>query len=244
MPLDLDATQHQSENDITGGSRPAVGKYLVVLKSAEEGESRTQGLQGLSVEFEILGGTTPGQAGLTLPAWFSYEGEDEAKTKKALLRCERLALCLGLLQPGQKGAVDFQDGIGRLLVIEVVPNSFENKRGQKVETTQIGYLGFWSMGNPEVADVMAITEVQEAARSVLGALPQQQGQPQPAQQQPQQPPPQQQPAGGGNGQGQGQPAQQQPAPQQPQHPVAQPNAPTQPPVQPAQTMQQSKWSDL
>jgi hypothetical protein len=235
MPLNLDTANIASESDIQGESnRPAVGRYLAVVKSAEERETKEKGLQGVNIEFEVLGGTTPGQAGQTLPAWFSYEGEDEAKTRKALLRCTRLALSLGLLQPGQPQAVavDFESQApGRLIVIEVAPNTFTNKNGQKIDSSQLAYMGMWSMGNPEVADVMAITEVREAAQAVLGPVAPQPQQPEQVQQQappavnypptPEQVQANLATAGNGNGNAAGQAVQQQPAQQPAQQPVQQ-----------------------
>lgn len=140
----LGATNVQSEDDIQGNARPLPGRYHAIVKEVDESMEK---VDKIIIEFEVLAGTTPGQEGRVVTEYF-------AVTEKAISRLTRLALVLGLLNPGEEERdVAFSDAIGRDLVIEVEPNEYTNKEGKEVKTVRVTYLGFWSTGNEAVADV-------------------------------------------------------------------------------------------
>lgn len=139
----MGAKNIQSEDDIQGNPRPLPGRYHVAVKHVDE---KMDKFDKVIVEFEVLAGTTPGQEGRTITEFF-------AVTDKALPRLQRLAVVLGLIKPGEgEKEVEFSDGVGRQLVIEVEENEYE-KDGRTIHGVRCAYLGFWSLSNAAVADV-------------------------------------------------------------------------------------------
>lgn len=162
--VSLGAENVQSEDDIKGNVRPLSGRYHVAVKEVEEKEFKKENEKTGEVtyvtkfifEFEVLAGTIPGQEGRIIPEYFT----DSPKAKS---RLERLALCLGLLQSGEKERdVELADGVARQLVIEVEDNQYE-KDGKTVKGVRVAYLGFWSLGNKEVEDVPKDKEAMKLA---------------------------------------------------------------------------------
>ena len=149
----LNAQTAKSEDDFSGQSRPAPGKYHVAVNHAEEKGSKKKGTPGLELEFQVLEGTPSGQSGKTIPMFLSYLGGDEAKTKGCLDRVTRLAICCGVLRPGEAKEVDWQEAVGRELVIEIEEQDYEDDKGNARKGSQVAYMGFWSLGNKEVRAV-------------------------------------------------------------------------------------------
>ena len=143
----IGANNVKSEDDISGYQKPLPGRYHVVVKHVDESFER---FDKIVVDFEVLAGTVPDQQGRELSEFF-------ACTDKAIPRLQRLALCVGLLQPGEPEAdVEFTDAVGRDLVIEVEAGEYEKVQdGKKVkkEKTALTYLGMWSTANEAVKDV-------------------------------------------------------------------------------------------
>ena len=140
----IGAQQVKSEDDISGYQKPLPGRYHVVVKHVDESFEK---FDKVIIDFEVLAGTVPGMEGREVTEFF-------ACSEKALPRLQRLALCLGLLTPGEADKdVEFGDGVGRDLVIEVEENKYTDKQGKEVNGVRIGYLGMWSTGNEAVADV-------------------------------------------------------------------------------------------
>ena len=148
----------KNEEDIQGNSRPAAGRYHVSIDDVsflyyDEDEKKNIEVEEdgqydkIRFKFQVLAGTVPGQE--------TREIEDNFfLTDKALPRLQRLALCIGLLHPGeQQREIHFSQAVSRQLVIEVEDNKYTNKSGREVETTQLGFMGFWSLTNQAVADV-------------------------------------------------------------------------------------------
>lgn len=159
----LNAETTRSEDDISGRSRPEPGRYHVAVQHAEEKGSKKKGTPGLELEFQVIvdglasdGKThTAGQSGKTIPLFLSYVGGDDAKTKTCLDRVLRLALCCGVIRPGESREPDWSEAIGRELVIEVEPGEkYEDDKGnERAGLSQVSFLGFWSLGNAAVANV-------------------------------------------------------------------------------------------
>lgn len=158
----LNAQTAQSEDDFSGKSRPLPGRYHVAVNHAEEKASKVKGTPGLDIEFQVIAdGITPdgkdktaGQIGKTIPLFLSYIGGDDAKTKTCIDRVCRLALCVGILKPGEAKEPDWNEAIGRELVIEIEGQQYDDEKSGTVKTgSQVAFLGFWSLGNKAVANV-------------------------------------------------------------------------------------------
>ena len=156
----LNAEKVQSEDDISGNARPGPGRYHVAVQHAEEKGSKKKGTPGLEMEFQVIldglgldGKETSGQSGRTIPLFLSYVGGDDSKTATCLNRVMRLALCCGVLRPGEAKEPDWQDAIGRELVIEVAEGKYTAQDGSEKKGSEVSFLGFWSLANKEVKDV-------------------------------------------------------------------------------------------
>lgn len=171
--ISLSATGVRSESEIGGVPRPTKGRFLFLVKTVDETFDKKD---QVIVEFEVLAGNVPGQRGKVLPEYFSI-------TEKAKPRLTRLALCTGLLQPGEEKDVFFAGAVNRVLFGEVEDHSYE-KDGKMVETVRLAFMGMWSVGNPDVADLHQVPEIAAKIAELRG----QQGQQPPAQTPPQTPP--------------------------------------------------------
>lgn len=157
----LNAQSAKSEDDFTGRSRPQPGRYHAAVTHAEEKASKKKMTPGLELEFQVIcdglakdGKTqTSGQTGKSIPLFLTFVGGDDAKTKTCLDRVTRLALCLGVLQPGEAKEVDWSDAIGRELVIDIEEQVYEDESGAPKAGTQVGFMGFWSLGHKDVRDI-------------------------------------------------------------------------------------------
>lgn len=160
----LNAQHAQSEDDFSGNARPVPGRYHAAVNHAEEKGSKKKGTPGLEAEFQVIcdglspDGKTPtnGQSGRTMPLFLSYVSEKgEAASQACIDRVTRLALCCGVLKAGEAKEPDWQEAIGRELVIEVEGGTeYEDDKGNKKPgNPQISFMGFWSLGNKEVANV-------------------------------------------------------------------------------------------
>jgi hypothetical protein len=140
----MNAANVKSEDDISGFQKPLPGRYHVVVKHVDESFEK---FDKVLVDFEVLTGTVPDMQGRELTEFYSC-------TEKSIPRLQRLALCLGLLAPGEPDKdVEFADAVGRDLVIEVEENKYPDKNGKTIDGVRVGYLGMWSTGNEAVAEV-------------------------------------------------------------------------------------------
>jgi len=149
----LDAKTANSEDDFSGRSRPEPGRYHVIVNHADEKPSKKNSTPGLEVEFQVLAGTVPNQAGKTIPLFLVYIGGDDGKTKTCIDRVTRLAICTGVIRPGEAKEPDWGEAIGRELVIAVEAQEYTDNNGQIKTGTQVAFMGFWSLGNEQVKDV-------------------------------------------------------------------------------------------
>lgn len=173
MGINLSAKGAKSESDVAAGGKPVKGRYLAMVKAVDETmEKKDQ----VNVDFEVLAGNVPDQRGKILTEYFSV-------SEKALPRLTRLALCTGLLQPDEVKDVSFMAAIGRVLFIEVEDHKYD-KDGKTVETVRVSFGGMWSVGNPDVADLLPVPEIAAKIAELRG----QQGQQSPTQTPPQTPP--------------------------------------------------------
>ena len=162
----LNTKNVQSESDIRGAyDMPCPARYHVAVNHAEE-KANSDGTPGVQVEFQVVcDGLAPdnktrttGQSGKVASLLLSYVSEkgDDA-TKSCLDRVTRLALSCGIMKCGEEAEPDWNNAIGRELVIEIEPGkgTYKNKKtGEEIQRKdQVAYMGFWSLGNPEVANV-------------------------------------------------------------------------------------------
>lgn len=152
----------RTEDDFGGRARPAPGRYHAIISLAEEKESKRKGTPGLEVEFEVVCDgmgpdkkKTAGQAGKKIPLFLSYisdKGDDATQT--CIDRVTRLALCCGVLRPGENKEVDWSEAIGRELVVEIEEQQYDDEKSGTVKKgTAVAFAGFWSLANKAVADV-------------------------------------------------------------------------------------------
>lgn len=133
----------RSEDDFGGAFDPPIpGRYHVVIEEVDESCEK---YDAVIVDFTVKAGNKPDQEGKQLREFFSIK-------EKARDRLSRLAMCIGLLQPGEEKDVNFTEGVGRHLVIEVEAGTYE-KDGETKNKVSISYAGMWSIGNKKVADV-------------------------------------------------------------------------------------------
>ena len=188
------AQEAQSENDIAGG-RPEPGRYHVQILDADETCDK---YDAILIQFEILAGNRDGQEKKTITEkfWLSEKARD---------RLHRLLLCLKIRPVG---VVDMALTVGRQMIIEIEAKPYVDKTtGEDKVGIQVSYMGLWSVGNAEVADVPKNAEAHATWMAFTSTAPpalapQQQQQPQqvvapapvaPVQQQQVPPAPQQQP---------------------------------------------------
>ncbi len=158
MPI-LDARSAGSEDDFHGKPRPVPGRYHAAINAAEEIQSKLKATPGLKIEFQIIAdglppsgkGCTSDQSGKTIPLTLYYVGGDEEKTATCLSHVARLAMAAGVLLPGESREVDWNEAIGRELIIEIGEELFGDKREKKGSC--VTYMGFWSLGNKAVKNV-------------------------------------------------------------------------------------------
>lgn len=157
----LNAETAHSEDDFSGNSKPEAGRYHVAVNAAEEKGSKNKGTPGVEIEFQVIyeglkpdGKThTVGQAGKTIQSFLSYVGSDDAKTKTCIDQVTRLALCCGILRPGEAKEPDWNEAIGRELVIEVAAEKYKDKNDVERTGLAVPFMGFWSLGNKAVLNV-------------------------------------------------------------------------------------------
>jgi hypothetical protein len=179
----LDASNAQSENDFQNDRQPPIpaGMYHVAVNHAAEEGSKIQGTPGVAFEVQIIcdgiteykkvfdkkkgilvriekGIPTTGQGSKTRAEFFTSVGKTDEMTKKMLANQARLAMACGILLPGEKKEVDWDQAIGRELIVEFTNERKEVEEGGKKiwkETgyTKIDWFSFWSIGNPAVANV-------------------------------------------------------------------------------------------
>lgn len=161
----MNASNVKSIDDL-GGNRPAPGKYHVALKHVDES---LQGKNDSTIvcEFEVLHGTVPGQEKKTHTEYFSI-------SEKALVRLTRLAICLGLMQPGDDKDIRFKDALGGQLVIELEQHEYE-KEGQKKSGSRITFMGMWPIDHADVRDVPKNKDALVVMHGQANTAPAQQG---------------------------------------------------------------------
>ena len=178
----LDASNAQSENDFQNDRQPPItaGLYHVAVNHAAEEGSKKKQTPGVAFEIQIIcdgitdykkildkkgtlvgiekGVATVGQAGKTRAEFFTSVGTTNDITDKMLANQARLAMACGILLPGERKEVDWDQAIGRELIVEFTNERKEIEEGGKKiwkETgyTKIDWFSFWSVGNPAVANV-------------------------------------------------------------------------------------------
>ncbi|KKN80822.1 hypothetical protein LCGC14_0326280 [marine sediment metagenome] len=151
MPIKLDASGFESEDDAHGTPRPKPGQYHVKVLRADDTFVK---IEKVIVEFKVLNGTVPGQQGTQFTEFFGVASKDEdickrpEKTKKMLERLRVFAIACRLLKIGEKKDVDFADAEGAELIV-VAEEQID--KGKKY--TKIPWDSMWTLDHPDVANV-------------------------------------------------------------------------------------------
>ncbi len=155
--VEIGTTGIDSENDVAGGF-PDPGRYHVVIHNAEEESDK------VVVDFCILNGNKPNQEKKTLTERYYL-------TEKSLPRLIRLGVSCGFIPPNDLPKErDFAEAIGRQLIIEIEDSPYE-KNGVMKQGRSVSYMGMWSLGNSEVADVPKDAEAMKMISGVATASP-------------------------------------------------------------------------
>lgn len=139
MPFDFDASGIESAGQILGNVSPGI--YHVIVKDVDEDSDEAREKQQIRIEFEILAGTVPGQAGKSRRDYFSTKG-------RGLERVKALAMTLGLIRPGERKAVSFKDAVGRQIILQWDTHEYQGKK-----SLQVPWAGFWSLDDPAQAEI-------------------------------------------------------------------------------------------
>lgn len=153
----LNAREKKSVDDI-GFTPPLPGRYHVMVVGVDASLSKFP--KSIAIEFEVLAGTTPGQAGRKHTEFMSTA---EAAQDRLL----RLALATGILSPGEERDVVFQEAVGRQIIIELESHEYQGKT-----TRRVPFAGFWPIGHKDQSDVPLDQEAlkgHKAGRTVAAA---------------------------------------------------------------------------
>lgn len=152
----LDASKTTKASDVNnGGRKPLAGHFICSISDVKWNEKDEHEI----AECQVLGGTTPDQAGCEIALFLKRDEEGEFTDRHL-----RFALASELIRPGQKAEnVDFEffrGAIGRFLVIRMEEWEKDGKKGVGVG----GYgLDLWSPTDPEVASIVAKMDGKAAA---------------------------------------------------------------------------------
>ncbi len=134
-----------------GGDRPVAGRYHVVVKSVDN--SHTTNPTSIPTEFEVLAGTAPGQEGKTTIEFFYYDLKNVKDFARD--RIIRFAQTCGLIGDNEDKDVDLLDAIGKQLVIQLVDDTYEDKKtGEERKSVRIARDGgMWPLNHEDVREV-------------------------------------------------------------------------------------------
>lgn len=125
-------------DSVGGFDRVLKGSYLTKIHSVDE-ESDSKGK--MIVDFEIICGTTPEQAGKMHREWF-----EKTNQKMAVRKQIALAIAGGLTTvdkikaaktSGEPVDIDYQDLIGKLVVINLEDNEYNGKTSTRIAWDEI-----------------------------------------------------------------------------------------------------------
>lgn len=142
----------QAEDKYTGSNAPLPGRYLGIVQEAREDETKGNS-GGIFLDILILSGTTPEQEGKVLKTWVWFPDPNHPKYNASQWDpITKLALALGLIQPGQVNpSFDITHAEGRQLVIDVEIQ--KNKDGEETGYMQLKRCGTYSVNSKEYRDV-------------------------------------------------------------------------------------------
>lgn len=135
MSFELDATDVTSEKDLEGFDSVLPGRYHVMVEDVDDSFSKSE---SLILSFNVLAGTVPGQETKTHKEWVGVAG-------KAVKRAIKFAVAVNLMKPsdlGKKVNINWQEAIGRQLVIDLGEHEYEGKKRSQIE-----FLGFHAIGS-------------------------------------------------------------------------------------------------
>jgi hypothetical protein len=135
-----------SVGDLEGEGNPPPGKYHAKIEDMQRVSDQTSYLK---VRFALLAGTDPNGAGCLFSERFYLS--DKAKKRLAIL-AHRLKL-IGEDDFGDRRTVDWNEAIGKQLIVQVVEEEYEAKSGGKAKRAKLAFAGFWDLADERVKDV-------------------------------------------------------------------------------------------
>jgi len=153
----------RSPDDLESFEIVAAGNYHVRVDEVDD--SFTKARDAMYVRLEVLAGDHADQVG-------KFHRERVPVSGKGVKRAVKLAMATGLITPqdlGRELDLDFQATVGRQLCVKLIDHSYtSDKTGKEVQTTQVDYLGFYALTDPEAKDVPLDRQL---AAMVLGNVP-------------------------------------------------------------------------
>jgi hypothetical protein len=135
-----------SVSDLEGEGSPPPGKYHAKIEDVQRVSDQTSYLK---VRFALLAGTDPNGVGCLFSERFYLS--DKAKKRLAIL-AHRLKL-ISEDDFGDRRTVDWDEAIGRQLIVQVVEEEYEAKSGGKAKRAKLAFAGFWDVADDRVKDV-------------------------------------------------------------------------------------------
>lgn len=131
----------KSTDDLVSGF-PAPGRYHAIVNAVDATMTHEKYPDQIMVEFQILAGTVPGQAGRKISTFFSVKKDAGAK------RFAAFAVATGLTGLGEVKTIDPNHAIGRQLVIEVEEQEYQGKISKRVS-----WSGIYGLDHKDANDV-------------------------------------------------------------------------------------------
>lgn len=161
--LTLNTQGVKSTDDLVSGY-PMPGRYHAIVQAVDATMTNEKYPDQIMVEFQILAGTVPGQAGRKISTFFSVKKDAGVK------RFTAFAVAVGLMGYGEVKNVDPNHAIGRQLVIEVEEQEYQGKVSKRV-----AWSGIYGLDHKDAKDVPKdqthLSTQRPAAASAAGAKP-------------------------------------------------------------------------
>lgn len=143
-----------------GGALKQAGTYHVVVNKVAEGESiKGTPIDGLTVVFEVMGGTSEGQQGKTHTESFFLPTLQDTKPEMKLRRFTAMAIAGNVLKPEQLGTdadIPFIEMIGHQMLVKFNHQMEKDGNGDytiETEYLQVAYSDLFHVDDPAVKDI-------------------------------------------------------------------------------------------
>jgi hypothetical protein len=145
VDIELDLSTFTAD-ELEGDGSPPPGKYHARIEDCQRVSDKTSYLK---LRLSLLAGTNPAGVGCVFSERFYLS--DAAKKRLAIL-AHRLKLVADN-DFGSRVNIDWAKVIGKQLVVQVIEEEFETKKGEKAKGAKLAFGGFWDLGDERVKDV-------------------------------------------------------------------------------------------